>query len=67
MARSVKSEAKPSPGGFAGSAGLSCFANLGENIALQQPLYHHFSDSFKFMGDLRSRHQYHVLGKSRLI
>ena len=33
MARSVKSEAKPSPGGFAGSRRLSCLANLGKNIA----------------------------------
>ena len=33
LARSVKSEAKPSPGGFAGSRRLSCLANLGKNIA----------------------------------
>ena len=32
-ARSLKREAKPSPGGFAGSRRLSCFANPWKNIA----------------------------------
>ena len=46
MARSVKREAKPSPGGFAGSRRLSCFANLTKNIAhaFQQHFYHLYFD-----------------------
>ena len=46
MARSVKREAKPSPGGFAGSRRLSCFANLTKNIAhaFQQHFFHLYFD-----------------------